>query len=91
VPWRFLDAGQLSVRSLLVAGVQKPAHERTHAPQQMAYQFDQIDGNDAWLTRVVRMMFLAPFYVMFVNIAMEGLKHAFPDNAQYAPASSMES
>ncbi len=66
-------------------------HRRSHAPQQMAYQFDQIDGNDAWLTRVVRMMFLAPFYVMFVNIAIEGLKHAFPDNAQYAPASSMES
>jgi len=36
-------------------------------------------------------MFLAPFYVMFVNIAIEGLKHAFPDNAQYSPASSMES
>jgi hypothetical protein len=29
VPWRFLDAGQLSVRSLLVAGVQKPAHKQT--------------------------------------------------------------
>src|SRR3984893_14401495 len=28
VPWRFLDAGQLSVRSLLVAGVQKPAQNR---------------------------------------------------------------
>jgi hypothetical protein len=28
VPWRFLDAGQLSVRSLLVAGVQKPAQQR---------------------------------------------------------------
>src|ERR1700732_2386529 len=28
VPWRFLDAGQLSVRSLLVAGVQKPAQTR---------------------------------------------------------------
>jgi hypothetical protein len=28
VPWRFLDAGQLSVRSLLVAGVQKPTRER---------------------------------------------------------------
>jgi hypothetical protein len=27
VPWRFLDAGQLSVRSLFVAGVQKPAQE----------------------------------------------------------------
>jgi hypothetical protein len=40
----------------------------------MTYQFDQIDGNDAWLTRVVRMMFLASFYVMFVNIAIEGLK-----------------
>jgi hypothetical protein len=25
VPWRFLDAGQLSVRSLFVAGVQKPS------------------------------------------------------------------
>jgi hypothetical protein len=34
VPWRFLDAGQLSVRSLLVAGIQKPAHFRTHTPQQ---------------------------------------------------------
>jgi hypothetical protein len=29
VPWRFLDAGQLSVRSLFVAGVQKPAHKRS--------------------------------------------------------------
>jgi hypothetical protein len=29
VPWRFLDAGQLSVRSLFLAGVQKPAHFRT--------------------------------------------------------------
>src|ERR1700730_15013959 len=29
VPWRFLDAGQLSVRSLLVAGVQKPAQQAT--------------------------------------------------------------
>jgi hypothetical protein len=29
VPWRFLDAGQLSVRSLLVAGVQKPAQKQT--------------------------------------------------------------
>jgi hypothetical protein len=28
VPWRFLDAGQLSVRSVFVAGVQKPAHLR---------------------------------------------------------------
>jgi hypothetical protein len=57
----------------------------------MTYQFDQIDGNDARLTRVVQMMFLASFYVMFVNIAIEGLKHVFPANAQYAPASSMES
>jgi len=31
VPWRFLDAGQLSVRSLLDAGVQKPAQRETHA------------------------------------------------------------
>jgi hypothetical protein len=53
--------------------------------------FDRIDGNHACLTRVVRMMFLAPFCVMVVNIAMERLKHAFPDNAQYASASSMES
>jgi hypothetical protein len=29
VPWRFLDAGQLSVRSLFVAGVQKPSHKRS--------------------------------------------------------------
>jgi hypothetical protein len=35
VPWRFLDAGHLSVRSLLVAGVQKPAHEATYAAQQL--------------------------------------------------------
>ena len=34
VPWRFLDAGQVSLRSLLVAGVQKPAHLLTHAVQQ---------------------------------------------------------
>jgi hypothetical protein len=27
VPWRFLDAGWLSVRSVVFAGVQKPAHE----------------------------------------------------------------
>src|SRR5467141_5039166 len=31
VPWRFLDAGRLSVRNLLVAGVQKPTHEMTFA------------------------------------------------------------
>ena len=29
VPWRFLDAGQMSMRSLLVAGVRKPTHQRT--------------------------------------------------------------
>ena len=29
MPWRFLDAGQLSVRSFFLAGVQKPAQERT--------------------------------------------------------------
>jgi hypothetical protein len=29
VPWRFLDAGQFSVRILLVAGVQKPTQLRT--------------------------------------------------------------
>jgi hypothetical protein len=29
VPWRFLDAGQLSLRSLLLAGVQKPAQKQT--------------------------------------------------------------
>jgi hypothetical protein len=29
VPWRFLDAGQLSVRSHFLAGVQKPAHKRS--------------------------------------------------------------
>ena len=34
VPWRFLDAGQLSLRSLFVAGVQKPSHNQTQAPQQ---------------------------------------------------------
>jgi hypothetical protein len=32
----FLDPGQLSVRSLFVAGVQKPSHVRTHALQQTA-------------------------------------------------------
>jgi hypothetical protein len=44
VPWRFLDAGQLSVRSLLVAGVQKPAQQRTHAPQQTMPSFDHLVG-----------------------------------------------
>src|ERR1700746_696916 len=29
VPWRYLEAGQLSARSLFVAGVQKPAQQRT--------------------------------------------------------------
>jgi hypothetical protein len=29
VPWRFLDAGQLSVRSHFLAGVQKPAQKAT--------------------------------------------------------------
>src|SRR5271157_584 len=29
VPWRFLDAGQWSVRSLFVAGVQKPSQKAT--------------------------------------------------------------
>src|SRR5262249_36057369 len=31
---RFLDAGQLSLRSLFVAGVQKPSDNQTQAPQQ---------------------------------------------------------
>jgi hypothetical protein len=29
-----MDAGWLSVRSVVIAGVQKPAHFRTNAPQQ---------------------------------------------------------
>src|SRR5262245_1823029 len=37
VPWRFLDAGQLSARSLLVAGVQKPAHEETFRMVYLCY------------------------------------------------------
>jgi hypothetical protein len=32
VPWRFLDAGQLSLRTLLVAGVQKPAQKQRSGP-----------------------------------------------------------
>jgi hypothetical protein len=41
VPWR---AGQLSVRSLLVAGVQKPAQQQTHAVQQVTSLFDHLVG-----------------------------------------------
>jgi hypothetical protein len=44
VPWRFLDAGQLSVRSLFLAGVQKPAQKRTHASRQIATLFDHLVG-----------------------------------------------
>src|SRR6202008_1845315 len=33
VPWRFLDAAQASLRSLFVAGVQKPCTHGTHAAQ----------------------------------------------------------
>jgi hypothetical protein len=40
VPWRFLDAGQLSLRSLLVAGVQKPSHIQTHAPRKVVGTID---------------------------------------------------
>jgi hypothetical protein len=29
--------------------------------------------------------------IVFVSIAIEGLKHAFPNNVQYALASGMES
>jgi hypothetical protein len=32
------------------------------------YQLDPIDGNDAWLNCVVRMMFPAPFCVIFVRL-----------------------
>jgi hypothetical protein len=39
VPWRFLDAGQLS---LLVAGVQKPEQIRTHAVQQITYSITSL-------------------------------------------------
>jgi hypothetical protein len=39
VPWRFLDAGQLSLRSLLVAGVQKPAQSEKNSVRVYVFRF----------------------------------------------------
>jgi gamma-glutamylcyclotransferase (GGCT)/AIG2-like uncharacterized protein YtfP len=40
VPWRFLDAGQLSVWSLLVAGVQKPAQTEKNSVRVHVFHFE---------------------------------------------------
>src|SRR3984893_6790071 len=44
VPWRFLDAGQLSVRSLLVAGVQKPAQTEKYSARADVFRSSSDNG-----------------------------------------------
>ena len=51
VPWRFLDAGQVSLRRLLVAGVQKPSHYETFAIGSNSNIADDSFNNEACAMR----------------------------------------
>jgi hypothetical protein len=54
VPWRFLDAGQLSLRSLLVAGVQKPAQVPTCSDANFSRNVKQFTVHSASLCENLR-------------------------------------